>query len=435
MKKAVLISFCLIFICTFSANAEPEAVMPPSLHANAAALLDQSTGVLLYGVGADKEIQPAGLTKIVTALAAIEAESLDETAEVTSDSLFAVKTGTETCGLVAGETLSVMDLVHAILLHNANDAATAIAFHMDSDEEAFANRMNEIARQAGATHTSFLNCRGDAESGQYTTAEDMARITRYAMENPIFAEIVAKETYRIAPTNKYSQIRYLSNDNRLINHYKILPGENYYLIDANGVKASHSGSMGYSLSGALQANGRKLIVVVSGDRSLRALYEDAHALFSHGLEDFESISLAKTGDIVDDLPLNFAGSQRRMLLLAGNHLRVLLPNDYDEALLSRTENYKKELYATVQKGEVIGQIDYYYDGQLLGTIDAAAEREAKFSLFAFLWQGGAWLLSQWWFKLTLLVLLFWILMLFYQWRQKQKRKLRLIKGTKNQRKR
>lgn len=432
MKKTGLLCICLILLLNFCTFAETETSVLPVLHTGAAALMDQNTGFILYGVHADKEIQPAGLTKIVTALAAIEADCLDENAHVTRESLATVTPGSETCGLVADEYVSIIDLVHAILLHNANDAATAIAFHIDSDEESFAERMNAIAVKAGATHTHFQNCRGDEDSEQYTTAEDMARITRYAMQNPVFAEIVAKETYQIAPTNKYDQIRYFSNDNRLLNHYKAQAGEDYYTPNALGVKASHSRSMGYSLSGVLHKSNRQLIVIVAEDESLRALYEDAHTLFNHGLQNYKSITLAEAGDIVDDLPLKFTGGQQHMLLLASAPLKVLLPNDYDEALIFRKDDYKKELRGTVHKGQVVGKVDYYYGEQFLGSFDAVAERDARFNLFAWFGQSISWLFSQWWCKLLLLVILVGLIALFYQWRQKQKRKLRLIKSGKKQ---
>ena len=241
--KAFSFFFLLLalFLFPFAVLAKAE----PSLSAKHAALLDAVNGDFLWEKNANTPVPMASTTKIATAIAVLEALPMDR--EITVDERSVGVEGTSAY-LKVGETLTVCDLLHALLLASANDAATALAIACDGSVEAFAERMNRLAEALSLESTHFANPHGLPSNEHYTTARDLARLAAYAMHNPDFSKIVAKKTYSCKTS---LQARTFRNHNKLLSLSE----------DAVGIKTGFTKASGRCLVGAAERDGALLISV------------------------------------------------------------------------------------------------------------------------------------------------------------------------------
>jgi D-alanyl-D-alanine carboxypeptidase (penicillin-binding protein 5/6) len=167
----------------------------PQVQARAAVLMDAETGQVLFAKNAHQPLPPASLTKIMTAIVVLERCELDA---VVKASQRAVNAKASSMHLRVGETVKVRDLLYALMLRSANDAAIALAEHTAGSVEAFAALMNEKAKSLGAKHTRFVNPHGLHDPRHLSTAYDLALITRYAMQNETFRAIVNAPYYIVS---------------------------------------------------------------------------------------------------------------------------------------------------------------------------------------------------------------------------------------------
>ena len=191
MTKRILI-YLLIFQC-FLVNFSTAYAAAPSLISESAVLIDADTGTILTQKNADKKMYPASLTKIMTAILAIEMGKLTDIITVDNETPHEID-GSH-IALEAGEILTLKDLLYALMLPSANDAASVIAKHYGKSLDGFVKIMNEKAKELGAYNTNFENPHGLHNENHYTTAADLALITKYAMENETFRKIVATTRY------------------------------------------------------------------------------------------------------------------------------------------------------------------------------------------------------------------------------------------------
>ena len=215
-----------------------------SYSAKSLCLYDFETKEMLYGYNEKTPMEPASITKIVTAITALQLGDTDEIVTVDAKSA-----GTEGSSLYlkAGEKITLYELLYGLMLHSGNDAANAISHHFGYEN--FIEEMNETARLAGAFESYFENPSGLPEKNHYVTALDMAKITAYALENPVFREIVSSKNAEIS--NNGNGVRYLKNHNKLLWMYE----------NAIGVKTGFTKSAGRTLVSAAEKDGRILICV------------------------------------------------------------------------------------------------------------------------------------------------------------------------------
>ncbi|MDR7400663.1 MAG: D-alanyl-D-alanine carboxypeptidase family protein [Armatimonadota bacterium] len=241
------------------------AVPAPAIQAAAAALVDADSGEVLYAHHPDRRWPPASTTKILTALLA--AEVLGDDAVVTISPRAGREQVGARVGLRAGQRWRVRDLLAALLLISANDAAVALAEGADGSVEAFVARMNARARQWGLTGSSFVTPHGWPRPGHYSTARDLAILARRLLENERLAAVVRARTLVLARPEGTTQT--LVNTNRLLWLY---PG-------ADGVKTGWVAESGPCLVGSARRGGRRLVVVLL---NATPLYEQAMALLDYG---------------------------------------------------------------------------------------------------------------------------------------------------------
>jgi D-alanyl-D-alanine carboxypeptidase (penicillin-binding protein 5/6) len=215
---------------------------------SARAYLAQVGGTTVWAHQADQKLPPASLTKIMTALLVLERANLN--AIVTIKPTIAEETGTR-LHLRPGDRLRVRDLLAAMLIESANDAARALAEHVGGNEARFAAMMNERAAQLGLRNTHFVNSSGHHDPEHYSTAHDLARLTEVALERPLFRELVSKARYEIRTVDGRRKFR-LDTSNKLLQKY----------AGMQGVKTGYTPEAGRCLIALAERNGVEVLIVL-----------------------------------------------------------------------------------------------------------------------------------------------------------------------------
>lgn len=266
----------------------------PEPASSAYCVIDADSGQLLLQQNADEAHYPASITKIMTAALVLEACGEDWSPAVTASeaAIAAVGPGSTMISLRPGETLSLADLLYALMLESANDAANVLAEYVDGSLDAFVARMNEKARELGMEHTRFVNPSGYHAEGHVTTAHDMARATQWALTVPGFRRLIGTHQRTVPATNLTPYPRELTNDNRLL-----LPGAQYYegLI---GGKSGWTPEARYTMVETALRDGCTLIAVVmdcprAADRyaDCALLLDDCFARYRRVTLDTEALEL------------------------------------------------------------------------------------------------------------------------------------------------
>ena len=193
-----IFTLCLIFsllLCPMTADAAVSWPENASIQADGGIVIEADTGTVLYGKNIHETYYPASITKILTALIVLEHCDLDEIVTFSHDAVYNVEEGSSSAGIDEGDELTVRDCLYALLLASANESANALAEHVSGSREAFAELMNEKAESLGCQDSHFANPSGLNDENHYTSAYDMALITRAAIENPTFVEISGSRTY------------------------------------------------------------------------------------------------------------------------------------------------------------------------------------------------------------------------------------------------
>ena len=180
-------------LCVGNANVTKNTAVNMT-EATSAALFDVNKTNIIYGKNIHERLSPASLTKVLTAVVALEEGNLDDIITVTKD-VNITESGATLCGLKEGDTLTLNQALHALLIHSANDAANAIAVHLGGSLEGFADLMNQKAVEVGATNSHFVNPHGLSDDDHYTTAYDLYLIFNKAIEHEIFREIIHMDKY------------------------------------------------------------------------------------------------------------------------------------------------------------------------------------------------------------------------------------------------
>jgi D-alanyl-D-alanine carboxypeptidase (penicillin-binding protein 5/6) len=266
-----------------SLDTPADASIAPDLSAPSAMLADLDTGQVLLQKDADSRRPIASLTKIMTALLVLEGSDPSEVATVAEDAVIPVddRRGISALGLEVGEEIGVEDLLYALLLQSANDAAIALADHVSGSVARFVKRMNARAEQLGMARTRFRSPNGLDDRG-YSTARDLATLTRAAMATPGFARVVSTEFDSI-PAPDGTQ-RHIQNRDVLLWLY---PG-------ATGVKTGYTSRAGYCVVATAERDGRRLVAVVLGAPG--DAFSDAAALLDHGFAAFTQHVFVRAGE-------------------------------------------------------------------------------------------------------------------------------------------
>ncbi len=348
-----LIPVLLVSALVPSAYAAGATDTAPHVSAKSAILIEASSGNAICEYNADVRLPMASTTKIMTALLAIENRKMTDTVCVSPK---AVGIEGSSVYLSANERLTVSDLVYALMLESANDAAAAIAIEISGSTESFAELMNARARELGCEDTHFDTPHGLDGDTHYTTARDLARITAAALKNDTFRKVVSTERHTIPMEG--GGVRLLINHNRLLR-------ETDHVI---GVKTGFTKKSGRCLVTAAERDGVTVIAVTLSDPDD---WRDHRALLSHGLDAYECHHLAGEGTL--KIPVPVVGGNESFVI-ASNESSVTLCLPRSEGEIRREIRLDRFYFAPVERGAVLGSACWYSEkGELIGEVPLIAE--------------------------------------------------------------
>ncbi len=320
--------------------------------ARSAIVIEASGGTVVYEKDADTRRPMASTTKIMTALCAIESGRLDETVSVSPD---AVGVEGSSIYLEAGDKLTLLSLVKALMLESANDAAEAIAVAVSGSVEEFAVLMNQKAEELGLLNTHFTNPHGLSDEEHYTTARELALLSAYAMKNGVFRDIVSTVTERIECGDSY---RMLTNHNKML---KIYDG-------AVGVKTGFTKLSGRCLVSAAERDGVMLVAV-----TLNAPddWNDHAAMLDLGFDTLCREMLMGEGEFVGRVPC-LGGTEDEVRIVSREAISAILPRSHGE--ITSKVILPHYFYAPVEAGVNVGKVEFYLDGGLIGSVPLYTEK-------------------------------------------------------------
>lgn len=356
---AVLAAVPVQSLCMYRVNAAEPDVESPSV-----ILMEASTGKTVYEKNADETLHPASITKIMTLILIFDALSenkitLDENVTVSEH---AASMGGSQVFLEAGEKQTVNTMIKCISVASANDASVAMAEHIWGREQTFVDKMNERAQGLGMSGTHFVNCCGLDTDGHMMTARDVAIMSRELITRyPQIHEYSGIWMDTITHSTRRGESEFgLSNTNKLIKQYEW----------ATGLKTGSTGLAKCCLSATAEKDGIELIAVVMAAPNSKTRFKDAISLLNYGY------------GVVDIYRDNAWLSQEKIAVHGGksdsvtcrknNEFVYVFTEDTDTGRIKCTEEYADGLDAPVYEGDVVGQMVYELDGNILGTIDIVA---------------------------------------------------------------
>lgn len=378
----IIVLICFIFFEPLCMAAEPEIASTASI------LVEESTGKILYEKNAYEKMYPASTTKILTAILTLETCDLTEMATVSHNAIYSLPNGYVNANLREGEEMSVKDLLYALMVKSANDAAIVLAEHIGGSVEKFAEMMNEKATQLGCKNTHFVNPNGIHNDNHYTTAYDLYLIASYCMKNETFRQLVSTTSYTLPSTNKYvneDRICVTTND-------MLRSNSKYYNENVIGIKTGYTTEAKNCLIAAIHKNHTELIsVVLHADTNAEGLserYVDTNNLFNYGLENFKFTDIVQENDMLETIEIENATSETKTLdLLASKTLSDYLNTEIDITNLEPEIVLNENLEAPIASNSVLGKATYTIDG-VEYTLDLlashAVEEKADFQFMIFI---------------------------------------------------
>jgi D-alanyl-D-alanine carboxypeptidase len=281
MKKIMFIVLILSFSFSVASAEEIQVKKPSSLFSKSAIVIDSKTGSILYSKKANQKMNPASITKIATAIYALENGDLDDTVTISKN---AASTEGSSVYLMEGEKMSLKQLLQGMMVNSGNDAAVAIAEHLEGSVENFSDHVNTFLQEKiGVQHTHFVNPHGLYNKNHYTTAYDMAIITSYALNNAKFKSLFGTE-----------EVDWKAEgwETKLITHHKMVKGELPY-PEVTGGKNGFVDEAMHTLVTSAENKDLSVVVVTLKAQSKNAIYRDTKALLDFGLNGFARNTIPK----------------------------------------------------------------------------------------------------------------------------------------------
>ncbi|WP_078391233.1 D-alanyl-D-alanine carboxypeptidase family protein [Shouchella patagoniensis] len=341
-KTILILLVGLLFFVHINYAGAKENV-PFAVSGQGAILMEQESGRVLYGKNEHQPLKIASITKIMTAILAIESGKLDETVVVSKGA-----EGTEGSSLylVAGEKLTLEDLVYGLMLRSGNDAAMAIAEYVGGSAEGFVYLMNQKAEEIGMSNTLFRNPHGlDTHPDHLSTAFDMALLTRYAMENERYKKVSSTKDYR----TKGDYVRVFHNKNRLLT-------EKYTY--STGGKTGYTKLAKRTLVSTASKDGLDLITVTLNDSND---WDDHMNLFNWGFDHFEIKTLVESGKLTSKTDVFYEGK-----LNVPHTVKFPLSKQESNELhssLTLIEPPQNGMFTSTQLTEPVGKLSFTINGE------------------------------------------------------------------------
>lgn len=399
MKRFISCILTLLLVCLPLCTVQSSASFNNSLETKAdiVLLVSLDNGAVIFDKNADKVTAPASLTKITTAILTIEnCADLDEVITIKQSSINAIAgTNSSTAGLKVGEEISIRNLLYCMMVKSANEAAVVLADYIGGGSVAnFVQMMNDFVMDMGCENTHFDNPHGLDSDGQYTTARDLAMITKHALTLPLFEEIVNTVNFKLPATNKSSERNLLSTNWMINPNFKT-----YYLKYAQGIKTGTTANAGHCIISKASKDGYNYLAVVMGAPAEdvtgdgnpdNCAFLDCKKVFQWA---FDNIRLTKVADplqIATVVDVRLSRSVDHVRLVPETEVTALVPvgNDETSVLLEVIpEETPQTVNAPIKKGDVLGKARILYAEDEIATVNLVAAEDVHLSLILFVLDG------------------------------------------------
>ena len=362
---SIYLTIILILLSPNISSAESEEVF--DIDAKSALLMDFNTGEIIYEKNPHERLAPASISKVMVLLIAMESI---EDGKISLDDEVIISGNAESMGgsqvfLEEGEVQKVDDLIKAISLRSANDASVALGEHISKSESAFLKLMNKRAKELGMENTNFANATGLPNDNHYTTAYDIAIMSRELMKYPKIQDWLTLWMAEMKVSRDKDIVQGLVNTNRLIKDYD----------GANGIKTGSTQEAGFCLSGSAKRGNLQLISVVLGCENSKIRFEESKRLLDYGFDNYNSVTIGKKGDIVAQTKVN-KGSEEFTNIVLGRDSFILVPEG-SSSNVEKEINIPETIDAPIEIDRVIGELILQIDGKTIDKVDLVCEKKIE----------------------------------------------------------
>lgn len=368
MKKFGFAIFCgiMCIACALSsfridfASAESADL---SVDAKSAILIDYDSGEVLFEQNPDEKVQIASIVKLMTILLTFEE------IEAGNLSLDEMLTTTENASSMGGSQVfidpfvdySVEDMLKSVIVASANDASVALAEKISGTEEAFVKKMNQRAKELGLDNTVYVNASGLPEPGQYSTARDVAKLTKEVLKIKDYFNYSTIWMDKLThPSGRETEV---VNTNKLIRYFK----------GCDGGKTGSTDEAGYCLSATAERNGMRLIAVVLGAKDATLRFNETSKLLTYGFANFENKQIISSGESLIEAEILRSKVKTVPVYAAEDY--YVVSRKGDGAQYAVTVEIDEKICAPLASGEKVGTVSISKDGVIIKTIDAVVGTE------------------------------------------------------------
>ena len=376
MKKKVLsfltvfvILLCLVNGFAFADTKELDPV--PEVTAQRVVLLNLDTNASVYSKDAEEKAYPASLTKLVTLLVATDMiTDYTEVVTTTKACYDDLVVGSSNIGIQDGEEFVIEDLLYAVAISSANEAANALAIHLSGSIQAFVDKMNEKAKSLGANNTHFINTHGLHDDNHYTTAKDMSLIAKAAFENEHVLKYLSTASYKIPPTNKTADRPTLITTNSLLRQNSGI----YYKYCKAG-KTGTTTAAGYNLiSIAQKGDSSFLLVAMNAPKGsgTNPIFSESRSLYMWAFDNYSNSKILGDSEIITEVEVGLSAKGDHLILIPETNLYAVIAKNLDITTLERDITTNSEILAPIAQGDILGTITLKKDGIIYGATNLVA---------------------------------------------------------------
>jgi D-alanyl-D-alanine carboxypeptidase (penicillin-binding protein 5/6) len=352
--------FFILFLVPFSVFGEE---LNLAENAQSAIMIESSTGDILYNKNSNERLAPASMTKIMSLILIME--NIESGRLKWNDIVVVSKNASSMGGsqifLETNEMMSVEDLVKGICIASGNDATVALAEKIAGTETAFVKLINNRVRELGLKNTNFVNATGLDAEGHYSTAYDMAMMARELIKHEKILEFSSiYEDYLRKNTNNSF---WLVNTNKLVRFYSYI----------DGLKTGYTGKAGYCLTATGKKNGMRLITVVMNEENTDMRTKDTIAMMDYGFSMYSLDTIVKKEQKMGNIKINL-GKDEHQDIISMSDITVLNNNQSNKRNVTY-DIVNNEVTAPVKKGDVVGKINVYEDGNYKYSVDLTVRED------------------------------------------------------------
>ena len=354
------------FSLSFGAFAAPTIIPdPPTLGAKGYILIDYHTGAVLVEKNADKKLNPASLTKLMTAYVAGQEVksgniSLDDQVRISRKAWAKNFPDSSKMFIEVGTDVPLIDLYRGLIVQSGNDASVAIAEHVAGSEGAFVSLMNSWSQKLGLDNTGYTNPHGLDSDGLYSTPHDIALLSQAIIRD-------LPDIYSL-----YSETSYTYNGITQYNRNGLLRDRS---LNVDGMKTGYTSGAGYSLATSATSGDMRLISVVMGSSSTKSRESESKQLLSYGFRFYDTVSPSKVTDTLAEAKV-WMGSEDLVPVGVDKQVLITLPKG-DASKLKAEIEYNGELVAPISQGDAVGQVIYSIDGEEVASATLVAQQDVE----------------------------------------------------------